>query len=410
MTRPPPPKVANAPGLVWKPRKDGFEARWQCRTDIAAKGFEPKSARIWGGNSPSEIERQMIADACRRLQSEMLVWSKGGIPQVGGGFNGTLRSLINEYQTDKDSNYHKLRYGTRKNTDHLLRRLAADHGAESLSDIKARVLIAWHKVWSHEGKKPSMGHAFIARLRTLFSFGATILEDGDCERLSSVLSKMRFSSSGPRTERMTAEQCIAIRRYAHFIAYPSIALAQAIQFELMLRQKDCIGEWVPIAEPGVSDLTYRGKKWLHGLRWQEIDENMILRHVTSKRGKIIEVDLKLAPMVMEELELYPYRDTTGPIIICESSGMPYITSEFRRKWRIVAEGAGIPKEVRNMDSRAGGITEASDAGADMEHIRHAATHSNISMTQRYSRGSTEKVANVMQLRIKHRNRPETEND
>jgi hypothetical protein len=57
-----------------------------------------------------------------------------------------------------------------------------------------------------------------------------------------------------------------------------------------------------------------------------------------------------------------------------------------------------------MDARAGAITEAIGAGAALEDVRHAATHSDISMTQRYSRGSAEKVAKVMQLRVKHRTR------
>jgi hypothetical protein len=35
----------------------------------------------------------------------------------------------------------------------------------------------------------------------------------------------------------------------------------------------------------------------------------------------------------------------------------------------------------------------------LEDVRHAATHSDIAMTQRYSRGSAEKVANVMQLAV-----------
>jgi hypothetical protein len=46
---------------------------------------------------------------------------------------------------------------------------------------------------------------------------------------------------------------------------PSIQLAQALQFELCLRQKDVIGEWVPVAEPGMSSVTYHGRKWLCGL-------------------------------------------------------------------------------------------------------------------------------------------------
>lgn len=57
-----------------------------------------------------------------------------------------------------------------------------------------------------------------------------------------------------------------------------------------------------------------------------------------------------------------------------------------------------------MDSRAGAISEATDAGADLEHVRHAATHSDIAMTQKYSRGSEDKIAGVQKLRAEHRNK------
>jgi site-specific recombinase XerD len=190
---------------------------------------------------------------------------------------------------------------------------------------------------------------------------------------------------------------------AHEFAWHSIALAQALQFELMLRQKDVIGEWVPVAEPGDSGVEDAGQKWLRGLRWDEIDQNMVLRHVTSKRQKEIEIDLSSVPMVIEELALIPRR-AAGPIVICEVTGLPYSTAEFRRKWRLVANAAGVPKSVRNMDSRAGAISEATDAGADLEHVRHAATHSDIAMTQKYSRNATEKIAGVHALRAAHRNR------
>jgi len=68
------------------------------------------------------------------------------------------------------------------------------------------------------------------------------------------LSKMRFAMPQPRKERLTSAQANAIRAKAHEMGRPSIALAQAFQFELMLRQKDVIGEYVPIAEAGISDL------------------------------------------------------------------------------------------------------------------------------------------------------------
>jgi hypothetical protein len=69
-------------------------------------------------------------------------------------------------------------------------------------------------------------------------------------------------------------------------------------------------------------------------------------------------------MVMEELELFtgiPANEITradlpvsGPIIINELTGWPYTTAEFRRKWRLLADLAGIPKHVTNRDSNSAG--------------------------------------------------------
>ncbi len=89
---------------------------------------------------------------------------------------------------------------------------------------------------------------------------------------------------------------------------------------------------------------------------------------------------------------------TGPIIFSEASELPWVPGEYRRWWRKLARQAGIPDAVRSMDSRAGAITEATDAGASLEHIRHASTHSDIAMVQRYSRGAAEKVAGVQKMR------------
>ncbi len=61
-----------------------------------------------------------------------------------------------------------------------------------------------------------------------------------------------------------------------------------------------------------------------------------------------------------------------------------------------------------MDSRSGAITEATDAGAPLELVRHAATHSDISTTAGYSRNPAGKTAEVLKLRVAHRNRTGTE--
>lgn len=421
-----PPKLdREAPGLVWRKRKKGWAATWQARTDLVNRGYVPKSAFVWKGDEPNEVDRQHIANRCQQFQSEMLMWGRG-VELPANAFRGTLRSLIQCYRTDPDSPFQKNRYHVRVNRESMLRRIADRHGEEKLSDIKARILIAWHKDFSRDGKRLATGSRFIGQLRALFSFGATLIEDEDCERLCGVMHKMRFAGTKHRKTSLTAENANAIRAMARKeFGWYSIALGQALQFECTLRQKDVIGELVPLAEPGVSDIIVRNLKWLRGITWQEIDENLILRHITSKKQKLAEVDLKLAPMVIEELQILAgdrslvlvneitkrvtvnrhLLPASGPIMKCDITGLPWTGNEYRRKWRLVARKCGIPDEVQNMDSRSGAISEAIQAGAPMEFVRHAATHSDVSQTSDYDRGQAEATAKVMRLRVKNRGKP-----
>jgi hypothetical protein len=413
-----PPKVEDAPGLVWRERKEGWVATWQARSDLVEKGYSPQTARLWAGSEPNAVDVQVIAANCQRMQADMHMWSRQGGYIVAEKQTNNLRELIISYQTDPDSAYHKKRYRVRTNHDSTLRRIAEKHGAELLSDIKLRGILVWYQEWSDHGRKIAMGHSFIGHLRTLFNFGSSILEDPDCERLSVVLHKRKFEQPAPRTEALSAEQATAHRAMSHEWGWPSMAIAQALQFELTLRQKDVIGEWIPISEPGLSDISHkRYGKWSRGLRWEELDDRLILRHMTSKRQKMIELNLNLADMVLEEFAkdykvpvsklTRAHMPAKGPMVLNDLTGYPYTASEFRRKWRIIADAAGIPKSVKNMDSRAGAITEATEAGIPLEHIKHAAAHSDINMTQRYARGGTSKIASTMAGRLEHRNKPKT---
>jgi hypothetical protein len=323
-----------------------------------------------------------------------------------------ISDLILSYRTDKASAYPTLRFRTRQHYDSLLRRIEADLGAREVAEVRTRDITLTHQLWSLRGVH--MAHALIGMLRTLCNYGGTILEDDACITLAGRMGAMRFKMGKPRQIRITADQVVAVRAMAHDMGYHAIALAQAFQFDLMLRQRDVIGEWIPETEPGESDVRDgNGWKWLRGIRWSEIDDKLILRHVTSKRQKEIEVDLTLAPMVMAELRfehliVAPSPETRhrirsgGPIIVQPETGLPYSGHEFRRLWRLVARAAGVPDNTFNMDSRAGAISEATDAGASLELVRHAATHSDVATTARYSRGSTGKIAEVMRLRAEAR--------
>ena len=168
---------------------------------------------------------------------------------------------------------------------------------------------------------------------------------------------MEFELPQVRTERITAEQATAIRAKAHEMGRSSIALAQAIQFDLkQLKQVEVIGEWVSVNEAGQpnSDTIWNDEKWIRGLRWEEIDERLVLRRPVDWRhpdGEKFVADLKDCPMIKEELDLVNSSSRQGAVVVSEWTGKPWKQAEFRRWWRKVADDAGIPPEVKNMDAR-----------------------------------------------------------
>ena len=91
-------------------------------------------------------------------------------------------------------------------------------------------------------------------------------------------------------------------------------------------------------------------------------------------------DLKLFPSCSACSTRCPPRHRVGPLIIDEAAGRPYAEFSLAASGALSPSAAGIPDDVWNMDARAGGITEAEDAGADLDHTRSTAAHSQISTT------------------------------
>lgn len=332
MTDRTPPRIEDAPGLVWRERKKTWVAYWQARSDLVKRGYAPGAKKLWEGVEPDDIDKAEIASECNELQSAMLIW--GRERDAGGKLYPlvTVSNLIHKYQKDEDSPFHKKQYEARQGKAALLKRIDTRFGDVMLAEITGRMILSWYKEWSDGGQKVSAGGAFIATLRTLFRFGAGLLDDAECSRLAGTLSSQSYKGTKPREVALTAAQATAVRKAAHARGWPFMALAQAIQFECTLRQKDVIGQYVPVKEPGVSDVVhtkiYKGQKkttkWITGLRWERIDENLILRHVTSKRNKKIEVDLRLAPMVLEELQaIFGSTDRAARAVLrpCSSLGL-----------------------------------------------------------------------------------------
>jgi hypothetical protein len=355
--------------VVWASVVEGWKKRAGISTETKTI-VPPLEASV--GRSTSELETPLMR-------------------QTNDPVDGSVANLVHLYQTDERSPYKQLRFKTRETYDSLIRRILKDCPDQKLADLKARNVQHLYDDWTSGGKL-SMAHSLVTMLRALVNFGAKILEDPECERLSVVLHNMRFTVEKPQNERLTFEQATAIRDIAHKMGRPSIALAQAFQFECALRQKEVIGEWVPPAEEGPSDIIHDGKKWLRGLRWEMIDSKLILRHVTSRSGRDIEIDLHLCPMVSAELSrLNGERPVSGPVIVCEFSGLPWTSYEFRRWWRKVADACGIPKHVKNMDSRPSNQQQRSDAQAG-NFDRHSEPRRGVVGIDHVMQGTLSKVS------------------
>lgn len=279
----------------------------------------------------------------------------------------TVTDLIKSYTEDKRSPYHALRYKTRDYYYKQMRRIQNECGDLTLADLTADAIQSIYDARAAKGKK-AMGHSLVNLLRILINYGATILEHPECERLAGAVKRIKSKSYSPRRVYVSAEQAEAICAEAHRQGKHSIALAQAIQFDCKLRQKDVVGEWVPLAEPGSSDVirdveSGAKEKWLRGLRWSEIDDNLILRHLASLNQKEIVIDLKKMPMVMREVLRLNPRPRSGPMIVCETTNLPWVTNEFRRFWRKIARACDIPDDVHNADTAMSDDKMASETDA-----------------------------------------------
>ncbi|ASY64436.1 phage integrase [Sinorhizobium sojae CCBAU 05684] len=409
-----------APGLKVRRRADGVAYYWVAKSSSPkAKEYKHKTVRLEG--TPEEIEAR-----CRGLQAEFREWLSGNGVDGKRGYDGTLKSVIRLYQQTPESPYHEIRSNTRAMYDESLGLLEKTVGARRLEKLTGLDFKRWYANFKQpaedtekqaerraklaeqgiilppNGERVRRAYKAMQLLRIVIGFGV-VLNITECFRLSAILKQIEFTSPKARTAAITFEQAQAVCNKAIEKGLLSIALAQALQFELTLRQIDVIGRWEKVTDAKAGGIVDRGQRWRDGLLWSDIDENGILIKTTSKVDDVVaEHDTMAYPFLRQIIDMVPPEKRVGPMIKCESTGMPYRYRFFSKKWREIANEAGVPADVWNRDSRAGGVTEGSDAGADLEHLRHHANHKNAQTTQRYNRKTLEKTQKVAELRVAHR--------
>ena len=397
-----------APGLKRKRNRDGtYRFYWQARSDLVKLGYRPSSLRLeYPDTTDGESQR---AAKCRVLWAEMLVWESHGGAFPKRGFDGTIGSLCRLYQTSDVSPYKKQKWNTQYNNDHGIKIIVATVGKRLIGPLTGEDFLRWHMNWSEpktEGGKPRLARAkhCIDILRAVVKHGAICRYPG-CREASNILSDLRFKVPPPRTEKLEYHHAVQIIEAAHKMGLHSVALAQALQFECSLRQKDVVGEWLPGAA-GVGGIVFKDRRWANGLVWSDIDSDFILRKETIKRGVPVEHDLRICPLVLQEIELIPPEKRIGPMVISETTGEPYKRGKFSETFARVRKTTDVPSTIWNMDSRAGAISEAYDGGSSQIDSMKMAGHQDPKMSQRYNRGSLAQTTRAHDRRLEERKRKE----
>ena len=125
--------------------------------------------------------------------------------------------------------------------------------------------------------------------------------------------------------------------------------------------------------------------------------------VQVQREQEVVHDLTRLELLWPLLQKVPQDERRGAIV--KAYGEPIRERSYRKWYREIADAAGIPKSVWNMDSRAGAVTEALEAGAPMDEVRRTATHSSAVMTTRYDRAAETAPASVAEARKRARKTP-----
>ncbi len=397
------PKVAGATGLKIDPRPNGWYLFWRAPQWAVAMGYLPKLVPLEGLDAEDPAQHPAIKLACSALQDKVTEWAaaKTRAPKHSDAVL-TIKDLSRVYQMHEASPFKTVKFNTRKTYAQELSVLERWIGARELAGIAAVDFTRWHReaAASVEGSSGARkAQSMIKRLRAIISFGVAA-EVPHCARLDTIVGKLRFPMPAPRETAMTFEQAVAIIAKAHELGRPSIALAQAIQFETGLRQSDVIGQWEPCAPFDQSPYRLGVTRWANGLVWQAIGADLVLSMRTTKTGAPVTHDLAAMPLALAEIERVPKEKRIGAMIVSEATGQPYGPGIFAKTWRRVANAAGVPKDVWNRDSRAGAISEGDDAGVTVARLQRLAGHTTPKMTARYMRGAdVEGSREVAHLRV-----------
>jgi hypothetical protein len=417
----------DAPGFEIRERGPHRQAYWVASKEARALGYLPRTVRLHG-NLDSIVELNKLAERCGILWQEMRQWLATGGRDPRPIYDGTLRSLIKCYQTDKESPYHNVGQNTQRIYDQWCAILDHLFGARRIDRLSGQDLRRWFNEIAKPNKPGGLPRLSLARkcvrtmLSILLNYGVELGLPA-CLELAQALERMTLS---PLRELLkewrTRKPAQVAMTYAHAEAivdeglkrgerrYRSVAIGVAAQFELTVAQIDVIGFWERIEKTIKlpEDAVVHGKKvWRPGLRYEDFLPNMVLDMSRSKNSKRGIFDLAEYPLFVRALAAVPNEERHGPVAI-DNAGNPFRPRYYNALYRNLANARGVPTGVWNMKARHGGATEARQSGVLLEDTSEHLQHSNLQTTKRhYVEPNIETTRRVARARVAHRDKKDT---
>lgn len=382
----------HAPGLCRRPRAGGEACYFIPPSEDVKAGFRPKSIAL-----PHGLGEDEIAVQCRRLWQSLLEW-RLNLPK--GPTRYTVAWLIDRYLRDEQSPYQGLGHRALQSYAGFCKILRRDIGERRIDPdgMRQRILgehvRTWHREWgkpAENGKpRPQRARHLIVQFRLLVTYAVELGVPGATD-LRAMLSAMRFPQPPARAVAPTRQQITDLVGKALEMDRPSIAGVSLAQFELIERRAHIIGAYV-------------GSNWRPGWTWNDISEDWTITYYQTKTGRTERVfDLKKVPALLAILQAVPKELRIGAVFKDEHSKKAWHERHYAEVFRKVADAAGWPTELKSMDLRAGGMTEADAIGNIPDrYLQDAAGHKDPRTKDRYRRDKQRNAQNVVELRQKAR--------
>jgi hypothetical protein len=352
---------------------------------------------------------------------------RGGETPGQPRYDGTVYSACQVYQCHPHSPFHLVKANTRRTYTDSLNLIERTVGKRLVRNLTIFDVQHWHSQWRRpaapEGKERiDRAHNSVSTFRMVINFCSKLKPRpryADCRALAEDLRNVKFERGAARQAEMTITQVRDFVRTAIELGDRGViptdralymAIGVAAQFELLLRQKDIIGERCRAAADlakavlrGATTIPCPDGTWVGYFTWENIPGwRWRTKTSKSKYRAAADFDLTRQSLLFPLLERVPFEQRAGAIVKGEG-GHPIQERSYRKWYRQIARAAGIPDEVWNMDTRAGGATEADHAGADVELIREGLTQTNTNTTLRYIRRRSAKLDKLADVRKAARN-------